>query len=171
MMATRTGSDGVTSTAMAESNGSSGLSTGAKAGIGSGIAVGALVVLGALLWFCVAKRRNAARASGQGSQPRNSAPAMSQGSTSAAGGKKRQNSDYFGPTAGVGPFTEFEQVDSSGQHGQPSPGYERGVPVKPHSPGDIAVPVEIDSRTSNLPVSGNVGEYKPQNSQNSHELP
>lgn len=163
MMATRTGTDGVSATAQANSTGtSSGLGTGAKAGIGAGAAVGALAVIGGLLWFCMAKRRNAARQSGSGgSEQHNSAPAMSQGSSSAAGGRKRQTSDYFGPTAAAGPFTEFDQ--HGGEHGEsPGSNASRGVPAKPHSPGDIAVPVEIDSRTtSNFPSPGNF-EYKAQ---------
>ncbi|RMJ14751.1 hypothetical protein CDV36_005562 [Fusarium kuroshium] len=35
-----------------------GLSTGAKAGIGAGAGVAGLVIIGALIWFCVKKRRN-----------------------------------------------------------------------------------------------------------------
>lgn len=163
MMATRTGTDGVSTTAQPNNSGtSSGLGTGAKAGIGAGVAVGALVVIGGLLWFCVSKRRNAARQSGAGgSEQRNSVPAMSQGSASAAGGRKRQTSDYFGPTAAAGPFTEFDQ--HGGEYGgSPGSNASRGVPAKPHSPGDIAVPVEIDSRTtSNLPSPGNF-EYHAQ---------
>ncbi|KAM5345713.1 hypothetical protein ACJ41O_011574 [Fusarium nematophilum] len=38
--------------------GSSGLSTGAKAGIGAGAGVAGLAILGALLWFCLKKRRS-----------------------------------------------------------------------------------------------------------------
>lgn len=35
-----------------------GLSTGAKAGIGAGAGVAGLLIIGALIWFCVKKRRN-----------------------------------------------------------------------------------------------------------------
>jgi hypothetical protein len=51
----------------------------------------------------------------------------------------QQAVDYFGPTAVVGPFT----LDLTSP--VTSPG--RGVPVIPQSPGDIQVPVEIDSRS------------------------
>ncbi|KAE8452764.1 hypothetical protein EG329_013036 [Mollisiaceae sp. DMI_Dod_QoI] len=131
-LATRTGPHGILATASSPSS-SSGLSTGAKAGIGAGVAVGALVVLSAFLWFCLGQRRRARQAA--------SVPAMSQGSES--GTKQpsagQQGSDYFGPPATVGPFTE---------HHATSPGADRGVPVSPQSPGDITVPVEIGSNDS-----------------------
>jgi hypothetical protein len=54
---------------------------------------------------------------------------------------RSQRSDYFGPTAAAGPFSEDHLVLPT------SPGINsRGVPLTPQSPGDIAVPVEIDSR-------------------------
>jgi hypothetical protein len=164
MMATRTGTDGVTATAGAGGGGGGGLSSGAKAGIGAGVAGGAFVILGGLLWFCMAKRRTAARlAQGGGAeeasqQQRNSMPAMSQASNSVMGGGKKRHlstSDYFGPTAGVGPFTESaegEYVISP----IAGPGNDGAVPAKPHGPGDIAVPVEIDSGVaSTVPTPGN----------------
>lgn len=40
------------------SGGDGGLSTGAKAGIGAGAGVAGLLIIGALIWFCVKKRRN-----------------------------------------------------------------------------------------------------------------
>ncbi|EEU42482.1 uncharacterized protein NECHADRAFT_104347 [Fusarium vanettenii 77-13-4] len=40
------------------SGGDGGLSTGAKAGIGAGAGVAGLLILGALIWFCVKKRRS-----------------------------------------------------------------------------------------------------------------
>ncbi|KAJ4320472.1 hypothetical protein N0V84_005864 [Fusarium piperis] len=40
------------------SGGDGGLSTGAKAGIGAGAGVAGLLIISALLWFCVKKRRN-----------------------------------------------------------------------------------------------------------------
>ncbi|KAF8863487.1 hypothetical protein BDZ45DRAFT_101685 [Acephala macrosclerotiorum] len=132
-LATRTGPNGILATG---SSPSSGLSTGAKAGIGAGVAVGALVVISGFLWFCLAHRRRAKQAA--------SVPAISQGSES--GTKRPSNgrggSDYFGPTAGHGPFTEPHDSAAT------SPGNHRGVPVSPQSPGDITVPVEIDSRDS-----------------------
>jgi hypothetical protein len=53
--------------------------------------------------------------------------------------QSQQAADYFGPTVIVEPFTS--DLTSS----VTSPG--RGVPVIPQSPGDIQVPVEIDSRS------------------------
>lgn len=63
-----------------------------------------------------------------------------------------QPSDYFGPTATAGPFTEEGVHDYTTQATSPgyvtaqgSP-YERGVAATPQSPGDIVTPVEIDSK-------------------------
>jgi hypothetical protein len=53
--------------------------------------------------------------------------------------QSEQAADYFGPMAVAGPFTS--DLTSS----VTSPG--RGVPMIPQSPGDIQVPVEIDSRS------------------------
>ncbi|KAK3309125.1 uncharacterized protein B0T15DRAFT_500837 [Chaetomium strumarium] len=67
-------------------------------------------------------------------------------SPSAAGGGGRRldglAQDYFGPAPAVGPYSETHSTS-----GLTTPGVDRGgVPVQPHEPGDIAVPVEIDSR-------------------------
>ncbi|KAH6682923.1 hypothetical protein B0J14DRAFT_134295 [Halenospora varia] len=138
---TRTGPGGIIATEVPASSGGGGLSTGAKAGIGAGIGVGALVTIGILIWFVMIHRRNNKMA-----EAANSAPAMSQGGgSSKPGGSKRpsqgrQASDYFGPSAAAGPFTE-DQISTA-----TSPIAVRGGPGGPHSPGDIASPVEIDSQ-------------------------
>jgi hypothetical protein len=50
--------------------------------------------------------------------------------------------DYFGPAPAVGPYSETHNTSP-----MTTPGVDRGgVPLQPHGPGDIAVPVEIDSR-------------------------
>lgn len=136
-IATNTGtSTGTSATGTSPASSSSGLSTAAKAGIGAGVIVGAFLVLSSFLWFCVVHRRRAKQAA--------SVPTMSEGSET--GTKKPSNgksgSDYFGPTAAAGPFTEPHDSAAT------SPGAYRGVPVSPHGPGDIIVPVEIDSRSS-----------------------
>lgn len=154
--AMRTGPDGILASGISESSKSSGLSTGAKAGIGAGVALGACVVIGGLLWFCVVHRRHA-RA--RQSQHESSAPALSQVSGSNANTNRPSpgrglNSDYSGPSAKAGPFTD--NVMSPGS----SPGTNRGVPLSPDSPGDIAAPVEIDSRDhSNVTSPGYIDEY------------
>lgn len=144
--AVRTGTNGILETSVPQ--GSSGLSTGAKAGIGAGLGVAALVVVGLLLWFCVLHRRQARLSQASGSDP---GPAMSQASGSAAPkAPNQQAADYFGPAAIAGPFT------SDHTSAVTSPGTDRGVPVSPQSPGDIQVPVEIDSRGhSNATSPGN----------------
>lgn len=145
--AVRTGMNGILETPVAQS---SGLSTGAKAGIGAGLAVGALLVLGLLLWFCVIHRRHARK-----SQEGSSQLAMSQASGSAAPKPPGQQAgDYFGPAALAGPFTSDPTSPVT------SPGSGRGVPLSPQSPGDIQVSVEIDSRGHlNTPTSPGNFEY------------
>jgi hypothetical protein len=153
--AMRTGPDGILASGVTESQKSSGLSTGAKAGIGAGVALGACMIIGGLLWFCVVHRRHARAAR---SQHESSAPALSQvsgskseGSRPSAGRKLTQ--DYFGPAASAGPFTNTLSQGTS-------PGADRGVPLSPDSPGDIASPVEIDSRNhSNVTSPGYIDEY------------
>jgi hypothetical protein len=50
--------------------------------------------------------------------------------------------DYFGPAPGLGPYSDTHSTSAV-----TTPGVDRGgVPLQPHEPGDIAVPVEIDSR-------------------------
>ncbi|KAE8372788.1 hypothetical protein BDV26DRAFT_273381 [Aspergillus bertholletiae] len=65
--ATSTSSATATPTSSEEATkegGSSGLSTGAKAGIGVGVGVGGLMVLGAVAWFLLSRRRGAAAQDG-----------------------------------------------------------------------------------------------------------
>lgn len=50
----------------------------------------------------------------------------------------RLTSDYFGPSARPGPFTDGSVSPGS------LAGTNRGVPLSPHSPGDIATPVDTD---------------------------
>ena len=148
----RTGPDGIYASNAPQGSSGGGLSSGAKAGIGAGVAIGALIVIGGLLWFCMAQRRRAKQRETEGSD---SVPAMSQdGSKVTRPSQGRNNSDYFGPTAAAGPFTGDHLVSPM------SPGTNtRGVPLTPQRPGDIAVPVEIDSRDHSNVTSPGV-EYK-----------
>ena len=153
--ATRTGPDGILASATSGTNSgsSSGLSTGAKAGIGAGVALGACVVIGGLLWFCVVHRRHAkARSQGESSVPALSQVSGSNANTSRPSQGGRLTSDYF--TTKPGPFTE--DPTSSGS----LPGANRGVPLSPHSPNDIAAAVEIGSTDqSNVTSLGFIDEY------------
>lgn len=135
-----------------------GLTAGAKAGIAVGVVVGAGLLVGALAWLCVSKRRHQRSLSPPSASgadvgqpaPRTDAsvaevdaerlgPVRRSAVRSRGGGVTR---DYFGPDAIPGPFTET---------GDPkrvtSPGPGRAVPSQPHQPGDIATPVEIDSQS------------------------
>ncbi|ESZ92325.1 hypothetical protein SBOR_7274 [Sclerotinia borealis F-4128] len=156
--AVRTGSNGIMATDTANSTSSNhSLSTGAKAGIGVGVSIFALASIGACIFFITIHRRRSlssktsshpdADADADADQENLPAAAMSQVSGSKADSKsgkrptgfQRQESDYFGATAARGPFTE--ELTSA----VTSPGFDsnRGVPVTPQSPNDIAAPVEI----------------------------
>lgn len=137
--ATKIGEGGLsTETANTSARRGRGLSIGAKVGIGVSVAGLALLILGLVLYFCVAKRR-AFRLQKNSGDRRISAPTMSQSSNSAAGAGKHL-SGYFGPVAAVGPFTDVSREDGSKEE-------MVAVPLSPHTPNDIAVPVELDGET------------------------
>lgn len=137
----------------------SSLSQGAKAGIGAGVALGAAIVIAAVTWFCVRRRRESLRNSEAAyrSSLRNQqspAPNHPGGATGAAdmsevSGPASRSSphqtglvyEYFGPDAVRGPYTQ----DADETH-ETTAMLEHGVPVRPRGPSDIAAPVEIDSR-------------------------
>ncbi|AEO55913.1 hypothetical protein MYCTH_2077114 [Thermothelomyces thermophilus ATCC 42464] len=148
-----------------------GLSPGATAGVAVGVVVGAGAILGlAASWWCARRRRKG----GGMSEATGSAPASRPtgvvgrivGGSGGAGSAGREISDvtsdvasrsgrfgggggggglvqdYFGPAPAVGPYSETHTSSPV-----TTPGLDRGgVPLQPHEPGDIAVPVEIDSR-------------------------
>lgn len=123
-------------------SGKSGLSDGAKAGIGVAAAVGTSLIVGAATWLCISKRRQRQRNS---SQQSGSGPPIHDGMTditSVSRNRPRRGltQDYFGPDALPGPFTE-----TAGSETAASPGARLAVPTNPNGPGDITVPVEIDS--------------------------
>jgi hypothetical protein len=138
--ALRTG-DGISPSSVAAHTGTKqGLSMGVKAGIGAGVAILTFSLLGVLLWFCVVHRRRVRARSARERE----VPMISQAyKTDGRPTQRRQTSDYFGPRATAGPFTE----STTSLISPISPGSEggRGVPLSPLSPGDIAAPVEIDS--------------------------
>jgi hypothetical protein len=142
-------------------NSSADLSEGAKAGIAIGAVVGAGAIIGLITWFCIGRRRQRRRQSAsqqsgpvqQGmrldaAQLRNVAdPAMTEYSNSSRPRPGRGlTQDYFGPAAVAGPYTETVPSTTA------SPGYgpDRAVPTRPQAPGDIAAPVEIDSKDGPL---------------------
>lgn len=166
--AQRTGADGSTGTGISKTTKKSGLSSGAKAGIGGGIAGIILVLVGGILYFCLRQRRN----SRSSSESSSAAPEMSQKSGSAAtrprpSPARRQTADYFGPNASAGPYTDDNESPGT------SPGLFKGVPLTPHSPSDIATAVEIDSRDhSNVTTPGAfVYEKIPNVKEHPFELP
>ncbi|ETS81391.1 hypothetical protein PFICI_06393 [Pestalotiopsis fici W106-1] len=132
-----------------------GLSQSARAGIGAGVAIGAALVIGAVTWFCIRRRR---RAPTDGARTRTGGGGVTPGldGATAAGGTMSEASvpvrnrvhrhgmvyEYLGPTAVPGPFTEEEgaPVHYGGETHR-----DRGVPEYPQEPGDISRPVEIGS--------------------------
>ncbi|KAM7221073.1 hypothetical protein V8F06_003458 [Rhypophila decipiens] len=150
-----------------------GLSAGAKAGISVGVIVIAGLVIGVATYMCLRRRRrrrSVAASSSANPRPGNVVGALIGGG---AGGRDMTDlnsdsvsrpgvglpgvaQDYFGPDPQLGPY-------SDAHHAQLSPGAtpgaaERGgVPIMPHGPGDIAAPVEIDSRPAQSPASDERG--------------
>ncbi|KAF4994886.1 hypothetical protein FDECE_12971 [Fusarium decemcellulare] len=124
-------------------DGDGGLSEGAKAGIGVGAVVGTSIIVGGLTWLCISKRRHRRQtATGQsGSGDGDGSGPARDGMTDISGSQARHGltSDYFGPDAVAGPFTEPAGSEAT------SPGRGRAVPLRAQEPGDIAAPVEIDS--------------------------
>jgi hypothetical protein len=141
-----------------------GLSTAAKAGIGGGVGGGVLLLVAGVLFFCMRQRRNH-RAITESS----SVPSMSQKADPAPTESPqiwRQTADYSGPTATAGPYTESASSPGTSQ------GMHRGVPISPQSPGDIAAPVEIDSRDHSSVTSPSPFSYKtPERKEYPFELP
>lgn len=105
-----------------------------------GVVLGAGLIIGVLTWLCISQRRQRRRALTRQSEGDN-APSQDAAMTEVTSTRRRGlTQDYFGPDAVPGPFTETATSAAT----SPSPG--RAVPHRPHMPGDIAAPVEIDSR-------------------------
>ncbi|KAL3422540.1 hypothetical protein PVAG01_06696 [Phlyctema vagabunda] len=132
--AQRTGSQATDgSTAVATD---SGLSPGAKAGIGVGISIVFLLMGAAIVWFCVVHRRMVLQSEGSSAEP-----AMSEANINHSSPTHPGSNNYFGTDTTSGAYANDDfQVTSA-----TSTNYDRGVPLNPQSPGDITSPVELDS--------------------------
>ncbi|KAI1408476.1 hypothetical protein F5Y13DRAFT_109908 [Hypoxylon sp. FL1857] len=145
-----------------------GLSEGARVGIGVGVAVGAAIVIGAITWFWITRRRKARSqgtlaGSGADGQP-GRMDELSQpfvpptygantdiaSPSSGMGARPRPHEtglayDYYGPDAIPGPYTDSSTV---GDH-RSTPGYSDraviGTYGYPNNPNDIVRPVELDA--------------------------
>ncbi|KAK4121136.1 hypothetical protein N657DRAFT_601967 [Parathielavia appendiculata] len=147
-----------------------GLSPGATAGVAVGVVVGCGLVIGAVTWWCLRRRRrrmSEAEGSSSATRPRpmglvgrvvggSGGREMSDENSDVMSGSGRLAGlvqDYSGPAPGIGPYSETHSTSAV-----TTPGLDRGgVPLQPNEPGDIAVPVEIDSRlrdTRRLPPDG-----------------
>ncbi|XDG04282.1 hypothetical protein ABKA04_003897 [Annulohypoxylon sp. FPYF3050] len=143
-----------------------GLSEGARVGIGVGVAVGAAVVIGAVTWFWITRRRKAKSAhQGDGFSddqqmdnfrepyvPRNGAYSDSLSPSSGFGGRPMLHETgltyaYNGPDAVRGPYTDSTAAATELRS---SPGIsDRGAAVAnrvPEDPGDIYRSVELDAQ-------------------------
>jgi hypothetical protein len=101
------------------------------------------------------RRRKAARLAQANSQQSESVSGgRDQGMSQAGAARPHGMADYFGPTARPGPYTDNESPGS-----QPA----RGVPLSPHSPGDIVGAVEIGHSREHSSVTspGEVIEQTP----------
>ncbi|KAI2469503.1 hypothetical protein F4781DRAFT_394397 [Annulohypoxylon bovei var. microspora] len=145
-----------------------GLPEGARVGIGVGVAVGAAIVIGAVTWFWITRRRKAksqrdgATLSGSGDQqqmenlrepfmPYAGANSDITSPSSGMGMRPRLHEtglayDYYGPNAVSGPYTDNSTIAAT--EARSSPGFSDRAAVTangyPHNPSEIVRPVEMD---------------------------
>lgn len=154
------------------------LGGGAKAGLGVGVTLGALLIL--LVTFCWVRRRNRRRdavRSETASTALQDGVAMTTtdhispgpsgvGVTGRGWRSRRGDGDYFGPRATAGPYTEnAENERTPGPGDEVSPGqWGRGaVPISPDGPADIVPAVEIGGN-ERRPTLGREGDGSGQGS-------
>ncbi|KAI5861274.1 hypothetical protein GGS23DRAFT_160573 [Durotheca rogersii] len=144
-----------------------GLSEAARAGVGVGVTVGAAIVIGALTWFCIRRRREAKSRNGGSTLARGTRDGdlvdefIESEITSPSSGTGRRPRphrtglayQYDGPDAVDGPYTDREGSNTPGrslaaQLGSSLGRVEQvGVPANhyPERPDGIVRPVEIDT--------------------------
>lgn len=120
---------------------SSTLSSGAKAGIGIGVALGVIIIAAGILLFALSRRRAHRRYLAESTVGGHTRSEDSHGEKRLTP-RSRNEKDYFGPTAKVGPYTETASTLGMTPLGSPD-STNRGVPASPQGPADIAAPVEI----------------------------
>ena len=147
------------------------LSDGAKVGIGVGSVVGAGIIIGALTWLCLRRRRERrgtlqpseggshVQQQQQQQQQQQDHTAMTD-ITAASSQRPRGGTgptrDYFGPDPVAGPYT----TEATDQSPASSPGHHRAVPSRPQQPGDIAAAVEMGSDDGRMsPTSASQPSY------------
>ncbi|KAI0885540.1 uncharacterized protein GGS22DRAFT_130353 [Annulohypoxylon maeteangense] len=150
-----------------------GLSEGARVGIGVGVAVGAAVIIGAVTWFWINRRRKAKSAlggdtlSGSDNQrmenlrepfiPYTGTNSDITSPSSGMGMRPRLHEtgltyEYYGPNAVRGPYTDSSMFVAT--EPRSSPGFsDRAATAAsgPEHPEDIVQPVEIDTRARREP--------------------
>ena len=146
-----------------------GLSTGTKAGIGVGVGLGVCLLLGAFVYFFITRRksRQAPQSTGDTNEAPSTAVPMSEPSTGARLSPHSPNGmDYFGPMAREGPYTERDGSSVTSPQGT-----DRGVPLSPRGPADIAAPVEIADSKQTPRVPPPPPEYDAEHTDPVYELP
>ncbi|KAI0143895.1 hypothetical protein F4776DRAFT_443975 [Hypoxylon sp. NC0597] len=146
-----------------------GLSQGARVGIGVGVAVGAAIVIGAITWFWISRRRKAKSATLAGSGPDGQQnqmvdelrePFMPGGTNSEITSPSSRMGarpplhetglvyGYYGPDAVPGPYTDSSTLGGSDPRSSPRFAYRAAMPATdyPDNPNDIVRPVELDTR-------------------------
>ncbi|OTA96477.1 hypothetical protein M434DRAFT_27887 [Hypoxylon sp. CO27-5] len=148
-----------------------GLSQGARVGIGVGVAVGAAIVIGAITWFWISRRRKAKSATVTGSGPDGQQmadelrePFMRGTNTEITTPSSRMGFrpplhetglayGYYGPDAVAGPFTDSSTLGGSDPRSSPRNVNRATLPATghpndpyPNNPSDIMRPVELDAQ-------------------------
>ncbi|KAI9682938.1 MAG: hypothetical protein M1829_006374 [Trizodia sp. TS-e1964] len=141
----------------------SGLSTGAKAGIGAGVAVLVLIPASLLICCLLARRRRL------NSQPAGTLP-VSDGRTPMSNTPSIRNTGTPGTTGQRDYFGPYTNGDSSAE-GYLAPN-RAAVPINPDGPMDIAAPVEIADSTVTSPGDVNSAGRTPDGAHaRDHEKP
>jgi hypothetical protein len=130
----------------------------------------ACVLIGAITFFYIKRKRSRTSAAGGASESLTGSQGMSQAGSGAGrrrgggggGGGSGGGRDYFGPPARVGPYTHAGEDEVI----SPLTAGHRGVPVRPLGPGDIVPAVEIgggERTPGESNIGSNVGSTVPSN--------
>ncbi|OTB09002.1 hypothetical protein M426DRAFT_7031 [Hypoxylon sp. CI-4A] len=148
-----------------------GLSEGARVGIGVGVAVGAAIVIGAITWFWIHRRRaeksrregetmtGSMRDEQERAREDNMSPFIPYAATSditspSSGVRPRLHENglvygYYGPDAVDGPYTDSITAHGTEFRASPESSNRAATTVTdryPNRPGDIVRPVELDTQ-------------------------
>lgn len=144
-----------------------GLSAGAKAAVGTTVALALSFVLGAMAWICIStrsrRRRRQQRAAAERAAARSPDGAEMRGLAETNLAPRPRpgrglTQVYSGPNPVAGPYTDAATLDELRMS---LPGLARAGPSRPDGPGDIVAPVEMDSSsTPNRPRQTSPGPFE-----------